>query len=316
MSAVKKPTPNWLDFEKLIARIYSQLQPDAVVEHDDHIVGRSGVRRQIDVSIRTTVAGQALLTIVSAKDWARPVDIGDLDGFAGMVEDVGANNGVMICRQGFTNGAKRSAKRRGFDLCQAHDAMSRRWRLDAITIPILWRTLKPDAHFKITFDNGHRDVLMPASPLDWLIRWKECSAGMKEGVRIGERWNARAFVPPDSGTTVHFDRRIGMEIQDAKGDWHKVDSLTMHLNRQVKTYLGHVDPAECQGLKYEDGRFVASYIPESSRPRHRDPNWPEVNLNELAIRNGKLLQGTVMLAFQYRVDPAKALTYNVSGRSW
>ena len=316
MSAVKKPTPDWLDFEKLIEAIFSQLQPHAVVKHNDHIVGKSGVRRQIDVSIRARVAGQELLTIVSAKDWATRVDIGDLDGFAGMVEDVGANGGVMICRKGFTRGAKLAAKRRGFDLCQAHDAMSRRWRLDALTIPIVWRTLRPDARFELVFDNGHRDVVMPASPLDWLIRWRECPAGMKEGLRIAERWNAGAFVPPDSGTSVHDDRRMGMQIQDAKGNWHEVDTLTMRLAREVKTYLGHVDPADCQGLKYEDGRFVASHLPESSLPRDRDPNWPEVNLNELAIRNGKLLRGTVVLAFQYRVDPAKALTYDVSGRSW
>jgi hypothetical protein len=48
--------PDWLDYQKLAAAIYDDLAHGAVVTHNDKILGRiTGLMRQIDVSIRTTL---------------------------------------------------------------------------------------------------------------------------------------------------------------------------------------------------------------------------------------------------------------------
>ncbi len=42
--------PDWLDFEKMIARIYSTISEDCTVTHNDYLEGtESKTKRQIDV---------------------------------------------------------------------------------------------------------------------------------------------------------------------------------------------------------------------------------------------------------------------------
>jgi len=59
-------------FEKLVAKIVEELEPEAVVTWDDHIVGKeSGLQRQIDVSVRRPGDSWAP---IDAKDYSRPSD--------------------------------------------------------------------------------------------------------------------------------------------------------------------------------------------------------------------------------------------------
>src|SRR5215831_1699502 len=95
--------PHWKRFEKLVARMYSTLSAEARVKYDDRIVGRmSGIERQIDVSLRTSVPGSDLLLIVQCRDYNRALDVNDVGEFISVVDDVGANKGVMVAQRGFT----------------------------------------------------------------------------------------------------------------------------------------------------------------------------------------------------------------------
>src|SRR5262245_3629558 len=119
----------WRDFERLAARIYTELVPKgAQVLHNDHIRGHlSGIDRQIDVSIRVEMAGHVFLTVVQAKDFSAAADVNTVGEFATVVEDVRANKGVLICRSGFTEAAQSLARSKGIDLCNIHDAESQKW---------------------------------------------------------------------------------------------------------------------------------------------------------------------------------------------
>ena len=46
---------DWKKLEKVIADIPRVLAPDAAVQHDDHVIGRSGALRKLDVSINTVL---------------------------------------------------------------------------------------------------------------------------------------------------------------------------------------------------------------------------------------------------------------------
>ncbi len=119
--------PKWKKFEEFVASLQSLSTPDAVLKHDDKIKGKSGVIRQIDVSVRYKLGQFDLLIVIDCKDWKNPVDIADVGSFIDMVEDVEANKGAIVCNAGFTDGAKKRAIEKGIDLLLAVDAENMDW---------------------------------------------------------------------------------------------------------------------------------------------------------------------------------------------
>lgn len=119
--------PKWQKFEEFVASLQSSSTPDAVVKLDDKIKGKSGVVRQIDVSVRYRLGQFDLLIIIDCKDWKTRVDINDVGSFIDVVEDVEANKGAIVCNAGFTTGAKKRATEKGIDLLLAVDAENMDW---------------------------------------------------------------------------------------------------------------------------------------------------------------------------------------------
>ena len=67
------------------------------MELDDKILGkRSGSMRQIDISIRFDQGFYDYLTIVECKDYDRKVSIDRIEAFRAVIEDVGAQKGIMV----------------------------------------------------------------------------------------------------------------------------------------------------------------------------------------------------------------------------
>ncbi len=103
--------PKWKEFEKLATEIYEQLQPYAVVKHDDKVYDmESESDRQIDVSIRFNVKGREYLTIVQTKNLKTPADVNTVDELSGVLRGTGADRAVLICKSGFTKGAVKKAE--------------------------------------------------------------------------------------------------------------------------------------------------------------------------------------------------------------
>src|SRR5579884_1635173 len=91
------------DLEILVAKIQSQLAPDAEVIHDARLRGRnSNTERQIDVLVRQRIGQYEMIIVLDAKDHARPVDVKGVEEFYGLVSDVGAHKGALVCPRGFT----------------------------------------------------------------------------------------------------------------------------------------------------------------------------------------------------------------------
>src|SRR5690242_9560651 len=65
-----RKNPQWLEYEKLAAKIIEELSPHAHVTHNEYIVGReSEARRQIDVTARWTDGDVDRVLIVQVKDY-------------------------------------------------------------------------------------------------------------------------------------------------------------------------------------------------------------------------------------------------------
>ena len=103
--------PKWLIYQKAVARLKGSFG-DCQVIHDHKVKGRrSGIERQVDIWLSTTVGGKHPLTVaVECKcHETTPVSIKDVDAFYGFLEDVGAHKGVLVSNTGFTQGAERRA---------------------------------------------------------------------------------------------------------------------------------------------------------------------------------------------------------------
>lgn len=122
-------TPKWKRFEKLAAKIQAGFAPDSEVTLDDKILGKkSGIERQIDISVRRNIGQFEILVVIDCKDHKNPLDVKAVEEFIGLVEDVGANKGALVSPIGFSEAAKVRASNSGIDLYRLVDAEDHDWK--------------------------------------------------------------------------------------------------------------------------------------------------------------------------------------------
>lgn len=125
------------ELEQLVQRIQKQLAPKAEVLHDVKMPGRhSGRQRQIDVLVREKVGQYEINIIVDCKDYNKPIDVKGVEEFAGLLDDVGAQKGVLVCPRGFTKSAKERATAYQIDLYSPVDTDPHKWQVSS-SIPAL-----------------------------------------------------------------------------------------------------------------------------------------------------------------------------------
>lgn len=286
----------WKEYEKLATKIYTELQPNASVIHDDKIIGKdSGIERQIDTSIRAKVAGHNLLIIVQARSSNQKADINDVDGFANVVKDVRASKGVLISNAGFTKGASDLARNLGVDLCSLHDAHSRDWSIE-IKLPLLWIELIPyitvqlqvflqkgdtipkdPKHMVLSTDKGKTRQL----PLNTFI------AMWNEG-KLGHRLN----IP----YTIRSEQK-GIELLTGKRIWRPIDSFSLIYEVKRKgAWLGYFSPSDCRGIlnRLKD-ELTISYLNIGDIPMKRDESWKSVDDPEKVVVATKGIFATTQL---------------------
>ena len=121
-------SPVWEDFEKAIAEVERQLVgTTATVTHNEHILGRSGRKRQCDVTIRSRVGSHPVLVVLECKKLKRRVSITQAEAFSSKLQDVGANVGVLVSASGFTAGAIAVSERYGIRLMSYREARETDW---------------------------------------------------------------------------------------------------------------------------------------------------------------------------------------------
>lgn len=284
------------EFEQLVARIVAELEPSATVTWDDHILGElSGIKRQIDVSIRRQ--DPEFLGIIDAKDYARPATVERIDALTGVMRDVEANYGALVCSGGFAKSIHNYARSCGISLFNAHDAQSANWCLE-LQIPLFWVELTPfvrvggavdlqagdsivsdDSRFglQVTTDGGKSKVA-PISTFERL--WNEGLISPSPGAvhRIGSTDPVEAFVEDESGESC----------------LRPVTDYQIEYVVSPTVWLGKFQPDECRGLVdyLDDQAFFASHLPGEAVPVERDDRWELVkDPDKLAVK----ARGTVVV---------------------
>lgn len=105
-----KSGPQWLTFEKDVAAFLEKLG-DSLVVHDQLVDGTvSKTQRQVDVYCTGEIAGTEVTIAVECKRYVRPLGIGGVDQFIGMLLDIGAEKGILYAYSGYTAPAKARAE--------------------------------------------------------------------------------------------------------------------------------------------------------------------------------------------------------------
>lgn len=121
------------DLEKLVAKIQAELAPTASVLHNQRVIGRhSGRTRQIDVLVKDRVGQYEILIVIDCKDYKKKADVKSVEEFQGLVEDIGAQKGVLVCPSGFSEAAKNRARGLQMDLYSPVDTNPHKWTVNPL----------------------------------------------------------------------------------------------------------------------------------------------------------------------------------------
>lgn len=213
-------------FEHLATEVFTVLSKDKgheKVEHDVLMEGPDGPR-QIDVLITGSVGPFEVKTIVECKDYNKNVNVTALDALYSKLLDVNAQKAVMVARKGFTNGAKRKAKRLGISLCTIHSVEHEKWKFE-LEIPIIiteyaCEKIQPSMIFKaITKRVDFKDFLTVSDiPLSKVVAeyWNnneiECHDGETEHVLVPNIEKPHWVYVPDGRKMEITDLKITMYI--------------------------------------------------------------------------------------------------------
>jgi hypothetical protein len=190
--------PAYKDLEILVARIQQQLAPRAKVTHNTRLMGRHTQRmRQIDVLVKDKVAQFDINIVIDCKDYKNPVDVKGVEEFYGLLDDVGAQKGVLVCPKGFTETAKVRAEGYQIDLYSPVDTDPHKWQVK-VTMPALCDFRNAAISFGVAFSAPLPFRILPKffnNPV--FSRQTGKNLGTIAGCAV-EKWNRGDF-PTDVG---------------------------------------------------------------------------------------------------------------------
>lgn len=285
------------DLEVLVAKIQQQLAPKADVLHDVRLDGRySGRKRQIDILVREQIGQYDIKIIIDCKDYKTPVDVKAVGEFYGLLMDVGAQKGVLVCPKGFTNTAKTRAEGLQIDLYSPVDTDSHKWKVK-VTIPATcdFRNVKMSFGIsmsapyplqlpydfyasKMIFDDGANELGFTLGSA--VKKWNE---GLFP-IDVGEHQNLRVFDAPNT----LMDNGYGMKVPV---------NITVSTFVERDLYFGQLPVPQISGFKDELSGLVISnaFTVGMLDPEEVEREWLKIDREEDApLKPVISLTGSIM----------------------
>lgn len=106
-------SPSWKLYERVVAAFEAEAADmEASVTPNASLVGSiSGAKRQIDVLVDARWGNDIERRVIfDAKRRSRKIDVKDVEAFEGLMRDVRAARGVLVCTKGYTKAALRRAQ--------------------------------------------------------------------------------------------------------------------------------------------------------------------------------------------------------------
>ncbi len=104
--------PDWKEYEDLVCEAMKRENPDLTFERDIDSYGyATETKRQIDIAARGKIAGHDVFVVIDCKKYSRKLDINDVGTFITVLNDVGADIGILVTQKGFAKNAATLAKK-------------------------------------------------------------------------------------------------------------------------------------------------------------------------------------------------------------
>lgn len=114
--------------EGLVAELHRSLSPGAIIRQDVRERGRrSNVMRQLDIVIEGVAGAAPVKLVIAHKRYTGPIDANRVTSYADLLQDVGADMGVMVSASPFTKGAADVAAESGITLLRWSEAPTHHW---------------------------------------------------------------------------------------------------------------------------------------------------------------------------------------------
>lgn len=119
MAGIRRP--EWRDYEEEIHQHLKELVgDDGIIVFDKKIRGQfSRTIRQVDIWVEGSFAGgleKSLRAAVDCKHFAKKITLPTVESFIGLVQDVGADLGIMVTSSGYSKPAERRVENQPFRL--------------------------------------------------------------------------------------------------------------------------------------------------------------------------------------------------------
>jgi len=239
MNEVHEDRPDWQKLELLVASIQQQLAPGAKITHNAKVEGRlSETTRQIDVLVEQYVGQYQVRIALDCKDYRTPVDVKAIEEFHGLMMDIGAHRGALVCPAGFTKSAKKRAKRLGLELFSPADTDPHKWQV-SLALPTICDFRATRIAFGVS-SNAPMPMRLPARFYDLNV----LDATGKSLGRIFDlastRWDEGEYpTEPGEHEKVPLLPFEGTTIENGYGSQIPVE-LTVSLFVTRQRYFGHI----------------------------------------------------------------------------
>lgn len=271
------------ELEILVRDIQKQMSPDAEVLHNVNLPSRTtSAKRQIDVLVRQRIGQYEMLIVIDAKDYQRPVDIKGVEEFYGLLTDVGANKGVLVCPSGFSNAAKERASNWLIDLYSPVDTGDHKWKVK-VSIPTIcdFRTAK------LSFSISCSAPLPLTLAADFYNSLSAFDAnnqdlGLPRDLAIN-KWNKGGFpVEPGVHQDVNLFEQEEVFVDNGHGTQVPV-KMVVSLYVEQQLYYGQMPISKISGFKNEISNHVITNAFEIGLldPNNIVDNWKPISKDEV-----------------------------------
>ena len=249
---------DWQQLVVLVAQIQKELAPGAVVEHNVKLKGHvTGEMRQVDVLVKQKIGQYEMLVALDCKDYKTPVDVKSVEEFHGLLTDVGAHKGALVCPKGFTRTAKKRARSYHIDLYSPVDTDPHKWQVKP-TLPMLCDFRSAAIAFGIRVSAPVPFMLSNGFFEDTPVF---DNSGQSHGTSLETaltRWNNGEY---PSGPGEHDDVPLfaSQETLVDNGYGQRIP-VTLYISLLVKQrlYFGYLPIEKIRGLKDEHTGFIVT----------------------------------------------------------
>ncbi len=145
---------DWHEYQEAVAKVFRELGCSAEV--DKTVTGVRGSHK-IDVYVTFEKFGQKCRWIIECKLWAKPLDKSAVHTLRSIVQDIGADRGLIFTEIGFQSGAHTAAQNTNVLLQTSLEDFSRTAHLEMSRIPlVLEESDEPDAPPVHVFPSGYQ----------------------------------------------------------------------------------------------------------------------------------------------------------------